>query len=527
MNNKLKSIIFYLTLFLFITLVSFQANSVDFDLFARLLQGKAFWQLGNILHHDIFSYTPTHTWYDHEWGSSVVFYWVFERFGEMGFLWMKAFMLFAIFCFVIETIKLRGVKYSTPYNFLVYFFAYHSASQAGFSNTIRCTLFTYLFFAIWLYLLERTRLKKEYFWLVTFIPMMLFWLNIHGGCAAGLGLVVLYAIGEALNKKPFKYYIFTIIGCSLITLVNPYGWDYVKFLIMATTMPRILIAEWQPTFCEFNAGSFLGFKTYLLAVLSVILARLVMKFKSLKNIDYTKALILFVMTYLSLKYTRHQPFFVFCTLVFLYDDFYRLISVVTSKLIKSEKIRQHLENIKVIFLFLFVAIATIGWFSLNKPQMVIQHYEYPVKVIEFLKLNNIKGNILVDFQEGSYTAYKLYPNNLIAMDGRYEEVYPDYMLLLFNNFFMQAGENPNLLLEKFRPDIIVVRKRFDKAKEYLNQDKSYKKVYADKHYTLYLDKALLKKDYKQPTDSNDYYNKTMFDSNLKFKKLKSKKTSKS
>lgn len=522
MNNKIKTVIFYLTLFLFITVVSFQANSVDFDLFARLIQGKAFWQLGNILQHDILSYTPTHTWYDHEWGASVVFYWVFERFGEIGFLWLKAIMLFAIFFFIIETIKIRGVKYSTAYNFLIYFFAYHVAAGAGFSNTIRCQLFTYLFFVIWLYLLERVRVKEEYYWLATFVPMMLFWSNTHGGCIAGLGLLVLYVIGEALNKKPFKYYIFTIIGCSLITLVNPYGWDYVKFLLMATTMPRILISEWQPTFGAINAGSYMLFKTYFVVVVLVSLIRLAMKIKTIKNIDYTKAIVLIVMTYLSLKYTRHQPFFVISTLVYLYDDFYRIVSLLISKLVKSQKVIQNLEDIKVVILFLFVIFATSGYFSLNKPSMVIEQDEYPAKAIEFIKINEIKGNILVDFQEGSYTAYKLYPNNLIAMDGRYEEVYPDYMLPLFNNFFMQAGEKPNLLLEKFRPDIIVVKQKF-KAFYYLLTDKSYKNVFNDDNYSVFIDKKLVKKDYQKPQMDNKYYDKAMFDSSLKFIKTKGKK----
>ena len=38
---------------------------------------------------------------------------------------------------------------------------------------------------------------------------------------------------------------------------------------------------------------------------------------------------------------------------------------------------------------------------------------------------NIKGNIITPFALGSYTSYKLYPNNLIYIDGRYEEVYYD------------------------------------------------------------------------------------------------------
>ena len=154
MTNKLRNVLFYITLFLFIVIASFQGNTADYDLFARLLQGQAFWQLGNILHHDIFSYTPTHTWFDHEWGSSVVFYWVFDKFGQLGFLWLKALMIFGIFAFSIEALKIRGVKFSTPYNILFYYFAYHAAYIAGFSNTIRCQLFTYLFFAIWIYHLQ-------------------------------------------------------------------------------------------------------------------------------------------------------------------------------------------------------------------------------------------------------------------------------------------------------------------------------------------------------------------------------------
>lgn len=233
MSKKLKTFLFYVTLFLFVTVVSFQANTADYDLFARLLQGQAFWSLGNVLHHDIFSYTPTHTWFDHEWGSSVIFYGVFSKFGAVGLLWLKSLLIFGIFFFAIEALKARGLRFSAPYNFLFYFLAYHAAAQAGFSNTIRCQLFTYLFFAVWIFILERVRSKNEHYLLITLVPMMLFWANIHGGCAAGFGILLIYAVGEALRRKPFKYYLFTFFACALVTLANPWGIGYVKFLVMA------------------------------------------------------------------------------------------------------------------------------------------------------------------------------------------------------------------------------------------------------------------------------------------------------
>lgn len=522
MSEKLKSALFYTVLFLFTTVVSFQANHVDFDLFARLLQGQAFWSLGNILHHDIFSYTPTHTWFDHEWGASVVFYWVFNKFGAIGLLWLKSIMIFGIFFFIIQALKVRGTKFSGAYNFLFYFFAYHAAAKAGFSNTIRCQLFTYLFFAVWFYLLERIRLKREYYWLVTFVPMMLFWANIHGGCAAGFGLLILYAIGEALNRKPFKYYIFTLAACALVTLANPWGFGYVKFLVMATSMPRTLIGEWQPTFAVINAGKFTVFKGFFFVMIAVIATRFIMKIKTLKNIDFTKALVLLTMTYLSLRYTRHQPFFVFSAIVFLYDDFYRIIGFATSKLIKSAQTMEKLTLIKETAIYIFVAFATVGYFATTKPQITIDNASYPIKAIEFIRKNKLNGNLLVNFHHGSYAAYKLYPSNLIAMDGRYEEVYDNYLLPMFNNFFMQVGENPNMLIEMFRPDVIVMEHKF-KADKTLEDNQTYKKVYSDEKFSVFTDKKLSKKSYIQPSDDPKYYNDTLFDSRLKFTKANTAK----
>ncbi len=513
-----KAVIFYIALFLFITVVSFQANLADYDLFARLLQGQAFWSLGNILHQDIFSYTPTHTWYDHEWGSSVIFYWVFSKFGGLGLLILKSLLIFGIFFFAIQALKVRGVKFTTPYNFIFFFFAYHAAAQAGYSNTIRCQLISYLFFTLWLWLLEKIRTEKKYYLLAYFVPMMLLWANIHGGCAAGLGLIILYAIGEALNKKPFKYYIFTAIGCGLITFANPWGAGYVKFLAMATTMPRILIGEWQGTFSSQNHDSFMIFKVFLAVMLLTALIRLIMKLKAktLKNTDWTKAAVMLAMTYLSIRYTRHQPFFVICAIVFLYDDFYRILGILTPKFLKNN---EKLIHIKDILICIFVALATIGYFATQKPQVVINNNAYPIKAVEFVKTNNLKGNLLVDFQEGSYAAYKLYPQNLIAMDGRYEEVYHDYMLPMFNNFFMQVGENPNMLIETFRPDIIIVSHRFE-AEKALIKNKTYKKVYEDESYSVFLDKKFSKSKYKEPSADLQFYNDTLFESSLKFTKLR-------
>ena len=69
-----------------IALITLANNTIDPDYWARLLQGNAFWLNGIIMKEDIFSYTKTHHWIDHEWGSSVVFSFIQNNFGFIGIL---------------------------------------------------------------------------------------------------------------------------------------------------------------------------------------------------------------------------------------------------------------------------------------------------------------------------------------------------------------------------------------------------------------------------------------------------------
>ncbi len=58
---------------------------------------------------------------------------------------------------------------------------------------------------------------------------------------------------------------------------------------------------------------------------------------------------------------------------------------------------------------------------------------FPVYAVKFLKDNNVKGNILVPFDWGEYAIWKLYPDNRVSIDGRFDTVYPidvikDYLM---------------------------------------------------------------------------------------------------
>ena len=140
---------------------------------------------------------------------------------------------------------------------------------------------------------------------------------------------------------------------------------------------------------------------------------------------------------------------------------------------------------------------------------------YPVKEIEFIKQNNLKGNILTNFGVGSYTAYKLYPNNRIFMDGRYEEVYFDYMVPMLKEFCL-AYPHWREILTYFPPDIIIIEKYYP-IYNVLQKEGGWKLVYEDKSFGVFLPEEKANKKFIQPTDDLNYYKNTLFTTGINFK----------
>ena len=100
--------IFYTTLFLFIFGLGLYIRNIDNDFFARLIVGKTYFQTASLLNWDFLSYTPTHRFIDHEWGSSLIFYFLQSNFGDRGLLIFKAIIYFATFFLLTKVIFLHN-----------------------------------------------------------------------------------------------------------------------------------------------------------------------------------------------------------------------------------------------------------------------------------------------------------------------------------------------------------------------------------------------------------------------------------
>jgi len=132
-------------------------------------------------------------------------------------------------------------------------------------------LFTALFMVIFLALLDRVHEgRTRLLW--AFPAIMILWTNLHGGFFIGIILVGTYAGGELLRAlftnsreerlaaaKASLPYIYTVIGCTLATLVNPYTYHLHEHILKYLNDPfqTKYILEFQSTNFRIGGGGFL------------------------------------------------------------------------------------------------------------------------------------------------------------------------------------------------------------------------------------------------------------------------------
>lgn len=513
-KKNILPIIFFLTLLLWCFASAFPIQP-DFDLWARLIAGMSVIENHTILKHDFYSYTITNYWFDHEWGASAFIYWFSKLNNLFGISKLetlsilKSSMMFLIFAITALCVWLRKPKNSTPFQIL-YFVIAAAAANFVFALTVRCHMFTFLFFAILLTILEAYRIYNKKLLLAIIPPLMLVWINTHGGCLSGYGILLLYIFGEYLNDKDIKPYIITLIVSLLMAFINPYGIGYVKFLFSAGVMQREFISEWCSPFANSNILYGLKFKIYAIFMILIVFSSAIIEKFDVKKADKTKIFLLFATGYLAIAHTKLIPFFVITASVFLFDDVYKVLAKV-----KFLKVFTDAKNKFIYGIIILMALASLQT-GREMKYSTIDNSIYPFSAIEFIKANKIQGNLYIDMTYGSFCAYKLYPQNKIFMDGRYEEVYPIKLLETEQRFETQNEENTNSVLNDYKTDLVILYKPIYEIKkpDFDSSLLTMDKIYEDNYWLLFAKKDLNQKDFKIPTfDKNKIYD-SLFETSI-------------
>jgi len=473
-------------LLIIIILYCLSTTIADPDLWGYLAFGRLFWSQGRFPYVDVFAYVPTlKPWVYHEWLTGVVFYPIYRTLGAPGLQVLKFALGLAAMGITYLTARRRGADLWPT--LLMLFVALVSMS-VGYS-AVRAQVFTYFFFTLFLYLLETARLTQNRRWLWLLAPVQVIWCNLHGGFLAGLGLVFLYGVGEFLSRRTFWPYLGWFILAGLASLINPYGLKYWTYLAQAVAMPRPEITEWASVLAGYQQGILGGLEFSRFLALTAVAVLLAWRARWR---EITPALALLFTFYLAAKHNRHRVFFALsfgAYMPLLLTAYFRELSTRPRVMAWVHRAGRKIPAVILLGFMLFFAYRLVNRnpLSLEIPSTptsgkVLDIY-YPVGAIDYLEGHHLSGKLLVSFNWGEYCLWKLYPRCRIAIDGRYETVYPERVHTEYFDFLM-GREGWRNFLEHYPPDLILVAPGAG-AYAPLGREPQWRQVYADSGSVLF------------------------------------------
>jgi hypothetical protein len=481
-TNFIPSIadLFFILIFFFLFFSSKSSLLGDGDTGYHIRAGEYIIRTLSIPKFDIFSFhAPPIPWTAHEWLSEVIMAAVHSLFGLTGIVAFFAFLLALTIYLLFNILRAyeTDILLATVMTILVF-----SASQIHW--LARPHVFSFVLMIICHYLLESwhcDRMNRLYL----LPPMMLLWVNLHGGFLGGFIILGAYLVGNLVNMlsappaareartQKLKQLGLAIIACLAVSLINPYGYHILlfPFKLVSDRFTMDHISEFlSPDFHEW-----MSFK-YLLLLLIVILA------VSRKTIEATELVLILAFTNMALYSARYIPLFALITAPILTRKADEVRGLIGGRLAGFfSKRSENLARIDVrttgylwpAAAVLIVAVAACS----GKFQHSFDEKIKAVAVCEFLMKERITGNMFNNDEIGDYLIYRGYPLYKVFFDGR-SDMYGTDMLKEYNKI-IDFEPGWEAILDKYRVTWILYDSD-SKFSRFLLKDNNWVLIYSDK-----------------------------------------------
>jgi hypothetical protein len=448
-------------------------ETVDPDMWWHLRTGEVIVQSG-VPHEDPFSFTVRgHRWITHEWLSEAVMWPVYRVGGLPALFLLFAAVATAAFGFVYRCSDGR------PY--LAGAIALLGATAGAPSLGVRPQVFTVLLAAVFVHLLERFARGEIGRRPLLLLPLLsVAWVNLHGGYLFGVALLLIYAAGEALDRRRGEdptargksgFLVALAAACLVSAVLNPNGtaiWTYPLHTLTSSPMQRN-IAEWQSP--NFHSYAYWPFGAMLgLGALGWAL--------SPRRPPARHLLLFFGLAAAGLLSRRHIALFGVATVPVLAHS---LTSLLRGTRVRSlvEPGRRSPMAAKRGRLHWALACLAVSAFAIWAGVRVARSErsiarEYPVGAVEYLARNGIgRGRGYNAYQWGGYLIWRGVP---VFIDGR-ADVYGDDFLGRYVKTMRLDPRWPDLL-DQFGVDYVLVEPSKPLAAVLL-ESRDWRSVYED------------------------------------------------
>lgn len=382
----------------------------------------------DILYKNIYAYTePEHAFYNHHWLAGVIFYLIHSVVGWGGLVIFKTAVLLTAFVLVFLTATKKAdfwlvAALSIPAILLL-------RERTG----LRPEVFSYLFVAIYFYLLADWNLhpsSRRIWWL---LPLQLLWVNIHVFFSIGIMMaagflaekILLTPRREIFRDQFLRKAAMLVVSLILISLVNPRGVEGVvyryrsdfpipisenlsqaEFVQIESYWEDISVALYKPLVGVLAVSFLVGWRGrrrpyfYLFGSLATaLLAFLILRGMYLFGVIFLLA----ASANFNDLFTRSRQY----------------LQRGVPRLARTLGVTSAVSLVVVLGLLIWP-----GWPALSKyRERGIGLVPWSEGSAKFFLENNLTGPILNDPDIGSYLIYYLYPHERVFSDNRFADAY--------------------------------------------------------------------------------------------------------
>jgi hypothetical protein len=478
--------IIFITLFLFLAFSAGKDLLGDADTGYHIRAGEYILDNLTIPKKDLFSFiSPTLPWTSHEWLSEVIMAMVHRAFGLTGIVIFFSFIISFTYYLLYRTIKTIEDNI-----ILTVFIVLLVLITSQIHWLARPHIFSLLIMVIWYVLLDAYQYEqKNYLYLLP--PIMLLWVNLHGGFLAGFMLIGIYFSGNMIKfltaqgteKGIYKEKV-RILGiitgiCLFVSLINPFGYKILLFPFKLVSNKFIMdhVGEFMsPDFHEPTP-----FKYFLFLVIIVLAI-------SKKKINLIELLLILMFTNMSLFSVRYIPLFSIVAAPILLRQFRSLLNqsngIIANFLKKrSDSISEtdalgkgYLWPCAAVVLVIVLAMGEIIEFKFGEENN-------PVGAVEFIKAEHLQGNMFNNDEFGDYIIYDTWPEYKVFVDGRSDMYGVDILKEYLKVISVKPGWDE--VLKKYDMNWIIYNAN-SALSVFLMEREDWKMIYADKVANIFV-----------------------------------------